>query len=94
MSGIVEVCGGEKFFLRSVGEALKMSEKEETLSLWAESARGSPEGSVLSGSLTGAGSGAAPGVVKRSGTGLTTEREGEDGFAAPGEAVAVEGRQG
>ena len=85
VSGIVEVCGGERYFLRSVGEALKMSEREETLSLWAEgSARASPEGSVLSGSAAGAA------ASKRPGTG---EREGEDGgFAAPGEVVAVENR--
>jgi MFS superfamily sulfate permease-like transporter len=92
VSGIVEVCGGEKFFLRSVGEALKMSEREETLSLWAESARGSPEGSVLSGSAVGGvGGSAGVGGVRRSGT---IEREGEDGStttAATGEVVAVEG---
>jgi MFS superfamily sulfate permease-like transporter len=78
VSGIVEVCGGEKFFLRSVGEALKMSEREETLSLWAESesARASPEGSVL-------GASAAGGAGKRAGN--TAEREeGEDGGAVEG----------
>jgi hypothetical protein len=75
-----------------VGEALKMSEREETLSLWAESARGSPEGSVLSGSAVGGvGGSAGVGGVRRSGT---IEREGEDGStttAATGEVVAVEG---
>ena len=84
VSGIVEVCGGEKFFLRSVGEALKMSEREETLSLWAESARGSPEGSVLSVNAAG-GNGAGN---RRAGTG---EREGDEGGVAP---VAVEDRSG
>ena len=83
VSGIVEVCGGEKFFLRSVGEALRLSEREETMSLWAESARGSPEGSVLSGSQTGTAGG------RRAGTG---DREGEEGGGvAP---VAVEDRAG
>lgn len=86
VSGIVEVCGGEKFFLRSVGEALKMSEREETLSLWAESARGSPEGSVLSGSAAAVG--AVGAGNRRSGA---IEREGEDGVASTGEVVAVEG---
>jgi len=41
----VEVCGGERHFLRSVDEALKMSEREDTMSLWAES-----EGAGRSGS--------------------------------------------
>lgn len=90
VSGIVEVCGGEKFFLRSVGEALKMSEREETLSLWAESARGSPEGSVLSGGSPAVGSvaGGNGGGGRRAGT---NEREGEDGVVAP---VAVDDRSG
>lgn len=77
VSGIVDVVGGERYFLRSVSEALKMSEREETLSLWTESARASPEGSVLSAS------GGLASPSKRPGTG---ER---DPYAAPGEAVAV-----
>ena len=36
VSGIVEVCGGERYFLRSVGEALKLSEREETCVLLLE----------------------------------------------------------
>jgi hypothetical protein len=83
VSGIVDVCGGERYFLRSVSEALKMSEREETLSLWTESARASPEGSVLSGS--------APGMASPTKRPSTNERESY-GYAAAGEPVAVEPR--
>jgi len=48
VSGILEVCGGERHFLRSVDEALKMSERVDTMSLWAES-----EGAVGSASVSG-----------------------------------------
>jgi hypothetical protein len=87
----VDVCGGERYFLRSVSEALKMSEREETASLWTESARASPEGSVLGASSSSAGpaGAAAAAAAKRPGV---AERDGEFGFAAPGEAVAVEPR--
>jgi MFS superfamily sulfate permease-like transporter len=89
VSGIVDVCGGERYFLRSVSEALKMSEREETASLWTESARASPEGSVLGASSSSAGPAGAAAAAKRPGV---AERDGESGFAAPGEAVAVEPR--
>jgi hypothetical protein len=85
----VDVCGGERYFLRSVSEALKMSEREETASLWTESARASPEGSVLGASSSSAGPAGAAAAAKRPGV---AERDGESGFAAPGEAVAVEPR--
>lgn len=42
VSGIVEVCGGERHFLSDVDEALKVSERQDTIALWAEeSERGS-----------------------------------------------------
>lgn len=86
VSGIVDVCGGERYFLRSVGEALKLSEREETMSLWSESARASPSGSVsgLGGSPTRRG---APGTSSSS-SGVQPE---SDVFGG-GEAVAVDPR--
>lgn len=47
VSGIVDVCGGERYFLRSVDEALKMSEREETVGSWTESAGRSEAASLV-----------------------------------------------
>ena len=82
VSGIVEVCGGERHFLRSVHEALKMSERKGTMALWAES-----EGASLGGSVSGSGFGSVgtSRAVSPRRRGVQPEHDPIAGAFAPGD---------